>query len=282
MLATSGRKREYISWLGRCRRSITINPWGANMFTHCLGEVRHARAPSSVFARLATLLLLAGLVAGGATTQTVSHVSKLTTTGEKPRILLMTPDVKYYLLTAGGLTEPHADWTAAAQRNFVAAVQGYATERGSNLIVMDSSQPLGELESQYARLHGAVGNTVLANYFSGPKLPTKGETFDWSLGPGVSTLGERYGADYALFSFYRDFQASGGRMAFAVVAAMAGVGISTGGQGGFASLVDLKTGEIVWFNLLQAGTGDLRSPEGAHAVMAEIFKDLPRGDGLAP
>ena len=38
------------------------------------------------------------------------------------------------------------------------------------------------------------------------------------------------GADYALFSFYRDFQASGGRMAFAFVAAMAGVGMIENGD----------------------------------------------------
>ena len=249
------------------------------MSMHCLTR---SRRPSGFPAeRLATVLAIAALATGCAMTETVSHVSRLETTVEKPRVLLMQPDVKYYLLTAGGLTEPHADWTAAAQKNFVVAVQEYAARRGSDLIVMDTSQPLGELETEYERLHGAVGNTVLANYFFGPKLPTKGETFDWSLGPGVAPIGERYGADYALFSFYRDFQASGGRMAFAFLAAMAGVGISTGGQGGFASLVDLKTGEIVWFNLLQAGTADLRSPDGAKRVMEELFKDLPASAAVA-
>lgn len=249
------------------------------MSMHCLTETRRSSLrPTS---RLAAVLAIAVLASGCATTQTVSHVSRLETTVEKPRILLMQPDVKYYLLTAGGMTEPHADWTAAAQKNFVVAVQEYAARRGSDLVVMDSSQPMGELETQYERLHGAVGNTVLANYFYGAKLPTKGESFDWSLGPGVAPIGDRYGADYALFSFYRDFQASGGRMAFAFVAAMAGVGISTGGQGGFASLVDLKTGEIVWFNLLQAGTADLRSPDGARQVMEELFKDLPKSSAVA-
>lgn len=249
------------------------------MSTHCRAR---SRRPSGLpFPHLAAVLGIAVLVAGCATTQTVSHVSRLETTVEKPRILLMQPDVKYYLLTAGGLTEPHADWTAAAQKNFVVAVQEYAARRGSDLIVMDTSQPLGELEAQYERLHGAVGNTVLANYFSGPRLPTKGEAFDWSLGPGVAPIGERYGADYALFSFYRDFQASGGRMAYAILAAVAGVGISTGGQGGFASLVDLKTGEIVWFNLLQAGRADLRSADGARQVMQELFKDLPKSAAVA-
>ena len=112
---------------------------------------------SRPLARLAVITLVAVLATGCAATQTMSHGSRLETTVEKPRILLMTPDVKYYLLTAGGLTEPHADWTTSAQHNFVTAVQTYAEERGSNLIVMDYSQPLGELETRYDRLHGAVG-----------------------------------------------------------------------------------------------------------------------------
>jgi hypothetical protein len=36
-------------------------------------------------------------------------------------------------------------------------------------------------------------------------------------------------------------------------------GIMGGVQSGFASLVDLRTGDIVWFNQLGRATGDLRS-----------------------
>jgi hypothetical protein len=126
-------------------------------------------------------------------------------------------------------------------------------------------------------LYSAVGISILLHHFGESKLPTKKGAFDWSLGPGVGAIGKQYGADYALFSYYRDYQASGGRVAFAILAAAVGVGVSTGGEGGFASLVDLRTGEIVWFNQVKAGTGELRDKEAARATIDVLFKDLPEG-----
>jgi hypothetical protein len=78
-----------------------------------------------------------------------------------------------------------------------------------------------------------------------------------------------------LFVFYRDYQASGGRVAFAILAAAAGAGVSTGSEHGFASLVDLKTGDIVWFNVVRAGSGELRDKNGAAAAVSVLFKDIP-------
>jgi len=80
-----------------------------------------------------------------------------------------------------------------------------------------------------------------------------------------------------LFSYYRDYQASGGRVAFAILAGAVGVGVSVGSERGFASLVDLRTGEIVWFNQVIAGTGELRDKEAARATIDALFKDLPEG-----
>jgi len=224
------------------------------------------------------LCLLTFLVAGcmPAATRTAAQINRLETPDADLQILLMPPDVKYYMLTAGGLAEPHAQWTSAARWNFVRAVDAYAAERGADLIVIDPDQPPGDIETEYERLHNAVGNTILINYFQ-TKLPSKGDRFDWSLGPGVSAIGEKHGADYALFTFYRGYSSSGGRMALAILAAGVGVGISTGGTGGFASLVDLRTGDVVWFNKLDAGFGDLRNPDGAKTAIRELLKDMPRG-----
>jgi hypothetical protein len=119
---------------------------------------------------------------------------------------------------------------------------------------------------------------VLTNHFL-LKLPAKAGRFDWSLGPGVSEIGRDSGADYALFVFYRDYQASGGRVAMSIfAAALTGVVLSTGGQGGFASLVDLKSGNVVWYNKVDVGTGDLRNPKGASAVVAQLVQGLPRDE----
>ena len=88
-------------------------------------------------------------------------------------------------------------------------------------------------------------------------------------------IGDKYRADYALFVYYRDYQASGGRVALSFFAALMGVGVITGGEIGFASLIDLRNGEIVWFNNVAAGVGELREEENARAAVDNLFKNLP-------
>lgn len=226
--------------------------------------------------RLAAFAALAAAVlAGCAQTQKVARVDKLSAVGPNPKILLMKPDVTINLMTASGMAEPQAEWTKAARVNFVDAADAYGKTRQVEVVRMSDDTVLTESELAYERLHAAVGNTILINYYGPYKLPTKAGGFDWSLGNGVSSLKEKYGADYALFSYYRDTKSSGGRMAMFVLFAAAGVAIPMGGQGGFASLVDLKTGDVVWFNLVPAGSGDLRTPEGAQAAVRQLFSGLP-------
>jgi hypothetical protein len=142
--------------------------------------------------------------------------------------------------------------------------------------MMTDSDQLGSTETEYSKLHAAVGRTIQVNYFGQMRLPSKEGKFDWGLGPGVAEIGKKYNADYALFSYYRDYQASGGRVAFAVLVAAATGGImSTGWEQGFASLVDLKTGDIVWFNIVYTSAGELREEQGARTIVATMFKNMP-------
>ncbi len=221
---------------------------------------------------VATIIAMAGC----ATSTKVRQIDRLESVGDNPRILIMEPDIKYYLLTVSGLPVPHAEWTTAARENFANALKAYANERGTEIVMMTDSNQLGSAEIAYSKLHAAVGLTIQVNYFGQMRLPNKEGAFDWSLGPGVAEIGEKYNADYALFSYYRDYQASGGRVAFAVLAAVAGVGMSTGWEQGFASLVDLKTGDIVWFNVVRTSAGELRDEQGAGTVVTNLFKDMPQ------
>jgi hypothetical protein len=221
-------------------------------------------------------LSMAAVVTACTTSGAVQQIDHLESVAENPRILLMPPDIRYYLLTAGGVPEPNVEWTEAAQKNFTAAVSDYARSIGTNLKLMDPHN-LSPTEIRYEELHSAVGMTILSSHFGAQKLPAKNGEFDWSLGPDISIIGEDHEADYALFSHYRDYQASGGRVAFAVLAAAAGYVVPAGSQGGFASLVDLKTGDIVWFNVVTAGKGELRDEQGAIAAVNELFEDIPGG-----
>jgi hypothetical protein len=220
---------------------------------------------------VAALLVLAGCAMEPTN---VKKLERLESIGEDPRIVLMPPDIRYYLLTAGGVTEPNREWTEAAQTNFAESALEYAKAIGANLKILGKDN-LGPDEIRYETLHSAVGMTVLTHYFGMQKLPSKGEAFDWSLGPEISAIGKNHAADYALFVFYRDYQASGGRVAFAVLAAAAGYAVSAGSESGFASLVDLKTGDIVWFNVVNVGSGELKDREGARAAVNNLFADIP-------
>lgn len=220
-------------------------------------------------------LCLVLLLAGCATSGTTVQIDKLETIAENPRILIMTPDVKYYLITVGGVPEPHAEWTEAARKNFSKSLQDYTTEHKITAISLNEQDQLSDKEISYQKLYSAVGASILSHHYGVLKLPTKKRSFDWSLGPGIDVIGSKYGADYALFSYYRDYQASGGRVAFSFLAALAGVYVAQGGEVGFASLVDMRTGDIVWFNKVDSGVGELREKENARLTVDNLFRNLP-------
>jgi hypothetical protein len=244
-------------------------------------------APCKTFAsntrlRFTALTLILFITAGCATTQSAQQIDRLESVKENPRVILMPPDIRYYLLTTGGISEPHAEWTEAAQTNFTAAIQDFAGSIGTDLTIIDRNN-LGETHIQYEKLHSAVGMTILQHQFGMFKLPSKGngQVFDWSLGPEISALADQHDADYGLFVYYRDYQASGGRVAFAILAAAMGAGVTTGAEQGFASLVDLRTGDIVWFNVVTAGSGELRDESGAATTVNTLFRDIPTKRGAS-
>jgi len=193
------------------------------------------------------------------------------------RVLIMPPDVELSELTAGGLLEPKADWTEQGRAHVAAALDRHL--EGKNATVVRYPAPGGDpdpADLQLLKLHDEVGGSILRHkYLPVLELPTKRDVFDWTLGPEVGRLRERTGADYALFVFLRDSYASAGRVALIVGAALLGVGVPGGQQWGFASLVDLRTGDIVWFNRLVSPTGDLRKAEPAGDAVKSLLAELP-------
>lgn len=140
------------------------------------------------------------------------------------------------------------------------------------------SQEIGQVELEFEKLHGVVGLSIATHQLGPNTLPTKGKgkIFDWTLGPEIGELAEKHEADYALFIYYRDIQASDGRIALAFLAAAAGVYMQSGSEYGFASLVDLRTGDVVWFNRVVAGSGELRTERGANSTVDTLFRNFPQ------
>lgn len=229
---------------------------------------------------LASVIVVSLFISGCQTTS--FYVSKhLARPDPGVRILLMPSDVELSEMTAGGLTEPNAEWTATAEKLITAILHDKMSERGAAFSVYKLESKDFDIESdlvQLKKLHGAVGNAIMVHkYFPVFELPHKKQQFDWTLGPKVRVFRQKYDADYALFIYLRDSYTSGGRaIAIFLAAALFGVALQGGTQVGFASLVDLDSGEIVWFNRLFRGTGDLRQRTPAEETVSVLLKDFPK------
>jgi hypothetical protein len=222
-----------------------------------------------------------GAVALAGCTQSHQQITALKRVdAQQPRIVLMPLNVELFELTAAGVSEPKGEWTDEANRHVIAAVRSEKSARNINMVEYSEERAAPEKRddlSQLVKLHGAVGNSILLHqYIENFALPTKQGKFDWSLGPGVRSLKDTFDADYALFVFVRDQYSSGGRVALQVALALLGVGIPGGAQVGFASLVDLETGNVVWFNRLMRGTGDLRTAPAAVETVQTLLAGLPQ------
>ena len=197
------------------------------------------------------------------------------------KLLLMPVDVELAEITTGGVREVNDQWTLQAKEHLSGLLDEILRHRG---ILRADYRPRPDAErehvgTQVLKLHAAVGNTILQHYYNAEeKLPTKAR-FDWTLGPAVAALRAEYECDYALFVLVRDSYASSGRAVLIVLAVLATSGyfVPKGGQqSAFASLVDLRSGDVVWFNRIKREMGDLRTREAARETVAELLTDFPK------
>jgi hypothetical protein len=231
-----------------------------------------------------TVLLILLALATSACTSTKQHAAA---DFEPPqgnyRIVVMRPDIAVSLITAGGLPEQREDWTNTARDHVLAAIQKQQLSRGGQTQVVLSREHAGatpELVLELERLHEVVGQSIkLHQYVPGARLPTKKKQLDWTLGDLAVQYGKASGYDYALFLFARDSFSSGGRVAIQALGFLGCVvGVCVlphgGQQQGFVSLVDLESGNVVWFNYLQSEVGDIRTPEGAEQLVKRLVAGM--------
>ncbi len=220
------------------------------------------------------------------TSSACTTTKQFTDTGYKPpsgdyKLIIMQPDISVGMLTAGGLVEPREDWTNSSREHILNALVSQQSERGGNTTVAtklgDAGDDLGALNDLTA-LHNAVGGAIITHkYFGGPNsLPTKKNAFDWTLGESAVEYGAGADYDYALFLHVENSFASGGRKTLQVAgwlscAVGVCVGVSGGQQVAFASLVDLETGKVTWFNTLVSGVGDIREADGAADMVSRLL-----------
>ena len=245
--------------------------------------------------RIGIALALALSVAGSGCVQTRQYADvQFTPPKGDYRLLVMRPDVNVNALTTGGVAQPRADWTEQARNNIIQALRAQQGDLGGKVLVLSRRNELTGITADEVadleRLHFAVAQSIALHKYSGESLPTKyGKGLDYTLGEDAVALGRRTGYDYALFVYAEDNIASTGRTALQVLG-VAGCFIGfcapSGGsnQFAYASLVDLRTGEVVWFNVLQTGSqlpgvtfGDIRNQQGAAQMVERLLGRMKAG-----
>ncbi len=198
-----------------------------------------------------------------------SHLSK----GAK--LVLMPVDAELFALSAGGVTEPKADWTKAAIGHLQQALRKRATNWGLEIHTMSEDE--ADAHAEQVALHAAVADSMALHHSLGGawKLPSKEGKLDWSFGDAMKDIGSAHQARYGLFVWVRDSYATAERKAAMVAMALLGVGLTAGIQVGYASLVDLETGQVLWFNQLARGSGDLREAEPAAESVDSLLRGFP-------
>jgi hypothetical protein len=214
------------------------------------------------------------------------------------KLLVLRPDVTVGSITTGGMIEPRADWIDQARASVTQAILNQQGTHGGKVTFIDHRNALAGVTpdelAEVERLNAAVDESIVVHKYLGDYLPTKrGKGLDWTLGQGAVRLGEKTGYDYALFLHAEDQVASTGRIALGVLG-LAGciVGFCAPNIGGaqqldYASLVDLKTGKVVWFNVVIASSqvpgisfGDIRTPQGAAQMVDRLLGRMKPGQDV--
>lgn len=182
-------------------------------------------------------------------------------------------DVELFEVSAGGVLSPKADWTEAANKHMGAALRNKASSLGASVQFIDDK--VADDHAELLHLYGAVARSISLHHMGGLRLPTKEDKLDWSFGETLRPLREATGARYGLFTWMRDSYASAERKAMMVGLALLGIGVGGGVQVGYASLIDLETGQVLWFNQSISGFGDLRDEKSATASVAGLLNGFP-------
>jgi hypothetical protein len=219
-------------------------------------------------ATLAALSMLASCAVSNSTT----YSGQFQPPPDNSRVVVMTPSVELHILTAAGLPEPREDWSVAGRDNLTSSIQTYVQGESHIPTMLDPATAMEGRVGQIIRLHDAVGFSLMQR----AALPTQRDRFEWTLGEGTQELATAQNADYALFIGAYGTYASAGRVAMMIGLAALGVGVPLGSQIVYASLVDLRTGNVIWFNIAVAAPNqDMREPDGARSLVQTLLKDAP-------
>jgi hypothetical protein len=234
--------------------------------------------------RLLLTLAVLGLALFTGCTTPPSHRHGLRQADDQFRTIVLLPiDAEVSELAAGGVTEERDDWTVQVAAHLNAVVTSRHSYRPARPWPAERAAALQtELEDLHAVFRAVTLNQILHTYIPGmPAVPATSGTLVYQVGP-IDALLDAQQADAALLLFVRDDYATAGRKGLVVLGALAGIPVRGGVTVSSAALVT-RDGRLLWMNLFGAQKGDLRTREGAQALVKALLTGAPAPTpGAAP
>lgn len=258
---------------------IGIHQWHGRRTTGQEAGVGHGLAH---MARIGSLVVAAMILTACVRADPYHLVEESAGSGP-PRVVLMPPDVTIIEVGSAGVPLPRADWTSAVEDALVTETRELLAKRDAELVRYESPgegvTPYREADIAAVHMHQAVLNAVLAHHYARGggtgSLPADAPR-DWTLGASVAPLRDAYDADFAMFLLYRQATTSVGRTILNTLQLVVfGYPQANSRSVGFASLVDLETGAVVWTNLMQGSTFDANEPENLPSRTRKLLRGVP-------
>lgn len=203
-------------------------------------------------------------------------------------VVLAKPDIKVYLVSAGGVPELMDEWSSLASDNVTKALLARFEGSGTRISVLKTDAQNEQEMREVLALFPVVSNAIM--YHAAPAQPGFTQSApasyeagaDYSVGPIPKILDPAV-ADAMLLVHGVDQYASAGKKAVNVLGTVSGVMMSafTGlvvvprGEGTTLriALVD-RNGTVLWHNL-KGGSTNLRDPDQAKDFVEVALEEFP-------
>jgi len=199
----------------------------------------------------------------------------------------LSPDIKIYEFTAGGMRELRDDWCATGKENVQSAVMECLREKPFAIkpitIDEDLEEEMRDIYALYRAVSASINTHILGRDH---QFPEKVKNFDYSVG-SVEKILKKYEVDALLFVYGYDEISTTGRQVLKVVGIIASTALAAAAGGGpiiaprsgitlmSIALVD-SSGSILWYNVRASeGAYDLRKPESASGFVRNVFSNYP-------
>jgi hypothetical protein len=199
---------------------------------------------------------------------------------------VVSPGIKMYKLTAGGVDEYVDEWSVQTKETILKLIKEKLHALARSEVVYMDEKNFNESQKDLVKEQNGMFFSVAASiidhtYLPQSRFPHKLKNFDYTMGEEIGGLSSLVNADTLLFCSGRNYIWTSGRVALSIFSALVSgvsgvyVVIPAGPEWIVLSLVDAKTGEVIWFNY-KPMPGDMRNADVDKKIVDDLFKDFPK------